>query len=63
MEAGTWAMVNSADGMTMAFLTLSMVEIFHASTMRSLRESVFRLPTHNRLLWRPWPFPWSSPWR
>ena len=51
MEAGTWAMVNSADGMTMAFLTLSMVEIFHAFNMRSLRESVFRLPTHNRLLW------------
>ena len=51
MEAGAWAMVNSADGMTMAFLTLSMIEIFHAFNMRSLRESVFRLPSHNRLLW------------
>ena len=51
MEAGEWAMVNSADGMTMAFLTLSMTEIFHAFNMRSLRQSVFSLPSHNKLLW------------
>ena len=27
--------MNSADGMTMAFLTMSMAEIFHAFNMRS----------------------------
>ena len=35
------------DGMTMAFLTLSMVEMFHSFNMRSRRQSVFKLPTQN----------------
>lgn len=39
------------DGMTMAFLTLSMVEIFHSFNMRSRRQSVFSLPTQNKWLW------------
>ncbi len=40
------------DGMTMAFLTLSMVEMFHSFNMRSRRESVFKLPTQNKArLW------------
>ncbi len=39
------------DGMTMAFLTLSMVEMFHSFNMRSRRESVFKLPTQNKWLW------------
>ena len=39
------------DGMTMAFLTLSMVEMFHSFNMRSRRQSVFRLPTQNKWLW------------
>ncbi len=41
----------SNDGMTMAFLTLSMCEIFHSFNMRSQRKSVFSLPTHNKVLW------------
>ena len=37
IESGAWEFVNSADGTTMAFLTLSMVEIFHSLNMRSRR--------------------------
>ena len=39
------------DGMTMAFLTLSMVEMFHSFNMRSRRESIFKLKSHNIWLW------------
>ena len=38
-------------GMTMAFLTLSMCEIFHSLNMRSLQGSIFRMQRHNRYLW------------
>ena len=41
----------SEDGMTMAFLTMSMCEIFHAFNMRSQRKSIFTLGTHNKVLW------------
>ena len=41
----------SPDGMTMAFLTMSMAEIFHAFNMRSQHGSIFRLNSHNRTLW------------
>ena len=51
IESGTWAFVNSPDGMTMAFLTLSMVEIFHSLNMRSRRGSIFALKTHNAFLY------------
>lgn len=34
-------------GMTMAFLTLSMVEMFHSFNMRSLRQSIFTLKHQN----------------
>ncbi len=51
MEAGVWEIVNSADGTTMAFLTLSMVEIFHSFNMRSLRSSVFAIKKQNKFLW------------
>ncbi len=37
-------------GMTMAFLTLSLCEIFHSINMRSRTKSIFRLKTHNRVL-------------
>lgn len=50
MENGMWAIANSADGMTMAFLTMSMAEIFHSYNMRSQRGSIFLLKTHNMLL-------------
>src|SRR5699024_959924 len=42
---------NANDGMTMAFLTMSMCEIFHSFNMRSQRKSVFTLHTHNKVLW------------
>ena len=38
-------------GMTMAFLTLSMVEMFHSLNMRSLRGSIFTLKGQNKWLW------------
>ncbi len=51
MEAGAWEITNSPDGMTMAFLTLSMVEIFHSFNMRSRRKSLFSLKNQNKWLW------------
>lgn len=51
IEAGVWEITDSDDGMTMAFLTLSMVEIFHSFNMRSRRSSVFTLKGHNKWLW------------
>lgn len=50
IETGLWQFVNSKDGMTMAFLTLSMVEIFHSLNMRSRRHSIFAMKTQNRFL-------------
>ncbi len=41
----------SGHGMTMAFLTMSMCEIFHSFNMRSQRKSVFTLHSHNKVLW------------
>ena len=43
--------IGGADhGMTMAFLTLSMAEIFHSLNMRSVRASIFTLPSVNKML-------------
>ncbi|KXB35116.1 cation-translocating P-type ATPase [Atopobium deltae] len=39
------------DGMTMAFLTLSMVEMFHSLNMRSRRQSLFVLKKQNIWIW------------
>lgn len=50
MESGVWEIADSADGMTMAFMTMSMAEIFHSFNMRSQRGSIFRLGSHNKLL-------------
>ena len=50
MEGGSWSSLNSADGITMAFLTLSMAEIFHSFNMRSQRGSLFKLPKMNMAL-------------
>ena len=46
MEAGEWAITNSPDGMTMAFLTMSMCEIFHSLNMRSQKGSVISMTLH-----------------
>ena len=37
-------------GMTMAFLTMSMAEIFHSFNMRSQRKSIFTLGHNNKAL-------------
>lgn len=50
IESGRWEIANSADGMTMAFLTMSMAEIFHSFNMRSRRGSIFTLKTSNWIL-------------
>ena len=50
MEHGNWAITDSADGTTMAFLTMSMAEIFHSFNMRSQRGSIFKLNGHNMIL-------------
>ncbi len=51
MESGEWRFFTSAHGTTMAFLALSMTEIFHSFNMRSRRKSIFALRTHNAFLW------------
>ena len=38
-------------GMSMAFLTLSMAEIFHSFNMRSLKGSIFKMKNQNLWLW------------
>ncbi|MBQ8428894.1 MAG: cation-translocating P-type ATPase [Clostridia bacterium] len=43
--------VRQGHGMTMAFLTLSMAEIFHSFNMRSQRKSLFSFKKQNKLLW------------
>ncbi|MBR4857975.1 MAG: cation-translocating P-type ATPase [Clostridia bacterium] len=58
LETGHWQFTNIADcqeGMTMAFLTMSMCEIFHSFNMRSQRGSVlgmvFGQKSHNIVLY------------
>jgi Ca2+-transporting ATPase len=51
IEAGVWELTASRDGMTMAFLTLSMAEIFQSFNMRSLEGSIFTIRRQNKWLW------------
>lgn len=51
LQTGQWHIVASNDGITMAFLTMSMCEIFHSFNMRSRRGSIFKLSTQNKWLW------------
>ncbi len=51
MESGSWVIETSSDGMTMAFLTLSLMEVFHSFNMRSRRASLFSLKKQNKTLW------------
>ena len=51
IEAGVWEFVDSPDGMTMAFLTMSMAEIFQSFNMRSRRGSLFKMTNQNMYLW------------
>jgi Ca2+-transporting ATPase len=49
---GTLRVAGASDyGMTMAFLTMSMCEIFHSFNMRSQRKSIFSLKGQNPVLW------------
>ncbi|MDO5329708.1 MAG: cation-translocating P-type ATPase [Coriobacteriia bacterium] len=41
----------ASNGITMAFITMSLAEIFHSFNMRSQRQSIFKLGHHNKLLW------------
>ena len=50
IESGRWEIANSPDGMTMAFLTMSMAEIFHSFNLRSQRKSLFSLKNTNWIL-------------
>ncbi len=43
--------LESNDGMTMAFLAMSMTEIFHAFNVRSNHHSIFTLKKQNLILW------------
>ncbi len=47
IESGVFEIANSSDGMTMAFLTMSMAEIFHSFNVRSRKGSIFSLKTQN----------------
>ena len=51
IESGSWQIANSSEGMTMAFLTMSMAEIFHSINMRSQRQSIFSLKSNNLVLY------------
>lgn len=50
VESGVWEIAKSADGMTMAFLTLSLLEMFHSFNMRSRYNSIFHLKSRNGFL-------------
>ena len=43
--------VPDPEGVTMSFITLSMVEIFHCFNMRSRRQSLFSMKKQNKWLW------------
>ena len=43
--------LQSEQGMTMAFVAMSMTEIFHAFNARSMDGSIFRLKWQNKVLW------------
>ena len=44
------SMGGASHGTTMAFLTMSMAEIFHSFNMRSQRQSIFKLGSQNKFL-------------
>ncbi|HZJ75482.1 MAG TPA: cation-translocating P-type ATPase [Clostridia bacterium] len=59
LQTGVWKFMNisledGAEGITMAFLTMSMCEIFHSFNMRSQRKSVIAMElrgNHNKFLY------------
>ena len=51
LETGAWRLAQSADGMTMAFLTCNFAEMFQGFCKRSLDRSLFTLGSRNWWLW------------
>jgi len=49
-EFGHWGVGESVHGITLAFLAMSMSEIFHSYNLRS-HGSIFKLKSHNMILW------------
>ena len=49
-EFGHWGIGQSMHGITLAFLSMSMAEIFHSFNLRS-HGSIFKLKSHNMILW------------
>ncbi|MDD3766588.1 MAG: cation-translocating P-type ATPase [Eubacteriales bacterium] len=47
IQTGAWEISQSTHGITMAFLTMSMAEIFHSFNMRSQRNSIFKITRQN----------------
>ena len=58
LESGRWEAVDSLDGMTMAFITLAMAEIFHSFNMRTQHASIFSVQGHNVYLYGSMVFSW-----
>ncbi len=50
-DFGALRFADSDHGTTMAFLTLSMAEIFHSFNMRSREKSIFSVKGQNKVLW------------
>jgi Ca2+-transporting ATPase len=50
LETGKIGMQQSLQGMSMAFITMNFIEMFHCVCMRSQRGSIFRLKTFNKWL-------------
>ena len=51
LENGVFSLQHSNNGMTMAFITMSLTEVFHAFNMRSQNGSIFTIKKQNMLLW------------
>lgn len=51
LETGLWQVAQSQLGVTMAFLTMSMAELFHSFNLRSRRGSIFNQQGENPYLW------------
>ena len=50
IELGHYGVFESVDGMTMAFLTANLVEMFYAICMRTQKDSIFKMKTRNKWL-------------
>lgn len=51
LDTGYWHLAEDNAGISMAFLTMSMTEIFHSFNMRSQRGSIFSMHNRNPYLW------------